>query len=533
MKRRKFKNKKNFSGSILSVCVCLLMGLFAFTHIGCSSDKDEEIEVYRVTFDTDGGAPVPAIQQVEAGKMVSVPATNPTKAGYVFLFWHLSGATTAYNFQNPVTSDMTLYAKWEDEALTEYWQVTWNLDNGTWPSDDNHATQVVKGGTLAEPKAPVKSGYTFEGWYKEPALTNKVTFPYDVSQVTSDITLYAKWITDNTPDPSGYEMFTSISGLRSWLASQPDNTVETAYKVGLKNVNLDSGNNWGDLGKMIGQTYTNKYIELNLLECASTAVPDGYKERVGLTYYFYGVFLNCKNLVGMILPKNIKTVGVYAFWKCENLKSVIFPEGLTEIHQEAFRDCLVLSSVVLPETLVSIDLEAFRNCNEIRSIAFPRSLKNIGQSAFQSCGLETLFIPATLTNWEGASFFDNNLYLTTVVMEEGLEVIGSGLFSGCRKLESVTLPQSLTSIPQNTFKDCKALTKLEIPAKVSSIGSSAFYNAFPSGSTIIMHPAVPPTLGYRPFEYAGVVSIQVPAASVNAYKTAWKEYASLIMAKTD
>ena len=53
--------------------------------------------------------------------------------------------------------------------------------------------QVLKGGTLAEPTPPAKANHTFEGWYKEAALTNKVDFPYDVSGVTANFTLYAKW----------------------------------------------------------------------------------------------------------------------------------------------------------------------------------------------------------------------------------------------------------------------------------------------------------------------------------------------------
>ena len=71
--------------------------------------------------------------------------------------------------------------------------MTWQLNGGAWPAGDNHATQVVKGGALAEPAEPVKAGSEFEGWYKEAALTSKVSFPYDVSAVTANITLYAKW----------------------------------------------------------------------------------------------------------------------------------------------------------------------------------------------------------------------------------------------------------------------------------------------------------------------------------------------------
>ncbi len=140
-----------------------------------------------------GGTPVPEAQRVEAGKTAAAPATAPAKQGYLFVCWSADG-TKAYDFRTPVTRDLTLRAKWQEEAVVEYWQVTWELGGGAWPAEgDNHATQVLKGGTLAEPAPPVKANHTFEGWYKEAALTNKVTFPYDVSGITADFTLYAKW----------------------------------------------------------------------------------------------------------------------------------------------------------------------------------------------------------------------------------------------------------------------------------------------------------------------------------------------------
>ena len=166
--------------------------LAALTLAGCD-DKEKPVKTYTVTFDAAGGAPVPPKQTVEAGETATAPQTNPAKQDYVFLYWSLNGSTTAYNFQTPVNSDITLAANWQEESKVEYWQVAWELNGGAWPGGDNHATQVAKGGTLAEPAEPVKAGSEFEGWYKEAALTNKVTFPYDVSAVTADITLYAKW----------------------------------------------------------------------------------------------------------------------------------------------------------------------------------------------------------------------------------------------------------------------------------------------------------------------------------------------------
>ena len=155
--------------------------------ISCSGDKT----FYTVTFNSDGGTAVQS-QKVEAGGTANAP-NHPTKQGYVFMFWSLSGATTAYDFATPVNSNINLIAKWKDEATVEYWQVTWNLNGGAFPTSSNHATQVVKGGTLAEPNEPTKANSKFEGWYLEAALTNKITFPFNVSGITANFTLYAKW----------------------------------------------------------------------------------------------------------------------------------------------------------------------------------------------------------------------------------------------------------------------------------------------------------------------------------------------------
>jgi hypothetical protein len=78
---------------------------------------------YTVNFDADGGTPTPEAQRVKAGDKATAPAINPAKEGYVFLYWRLSDASTAYNFQTPVTVDLTLKAQYEEstEVTTSYW----------------------------------------------------------------------------------------------------------------------------------------------------------------------------------------------------------------------------------------------------------------------------------------------------------------------------------------------------------------------------------------------------------------------------
>ena len=50
---------------------------------------------------------------------------------------------------------------------------------------------VTNGKTVSAPEAPTKDGCTFEGWYTDEALTKP--FNFDVTLITEDITLYAKW----------------------------------------------------------------------------------------------------------------------------------------------------------------------------------------------------------------------------------------------------------------------------------------------------------------------------------------------------
>ena len=152
-------------------------------------------EVYTVTFDSYGGTPVPPAQEVEYGLTATKPA-DPTLKGYTFAFWYLGEDeqnATAYDFDTPVTENITLTAKWNINKYT----VAFNTDGGT-PVPP--AQEVEYGLTATEPAAPEKTGYTFDGWY----LGDE---KYDFSAaVEQNITLTAKW-TQNTYtvtfDPNG------------------------------------------------------------------------------------------------------------------------------------------------------------------------------------------------------------------------------------------------------------------------------------------------------------------------------------------
>ncbi|MGP1420337.1 MAG: InlB B-repeat-containing protein [Tannerella sp.] len=95
-----------------------LMGIFAMGFASCGDNENEEVKTYfTVTFDTDGGIPVPEKQRVEEGKTAVAPSPAPTKTGFVFVVWTADG-TNAYDFRTPVTRDLTLRAKWKENGGT-------------------------------------------------------------------------------------------------------------------------------------------------------------------------------------------------------------------------------------------------------------------------------------------------------------------------------------------------------------------------------------------------------------------------------
>jgi len=128
------------------------------------------------TFDAQGGAPVPPVVQLASGAKVPKP-DDPVKDGFTFAGWY-NGATL-YDFNKPVTANITLTAKWTPITFT----VTFDSQGGTAKT----AAKVNYGAKVAKPTNPIKAGSVFDGWY-----LNGV--PYDFSApVTSNITLTAKW----------------------------------------------------------------------------------------------------------------------------------------------------------------------------------------------------------------------------------------------------------------------------------------------------------------------------------------------------
>ncbi|MBD5131101.1 MAG: hypothetical protein HDT28_00675 [Clostridiales bacterium] len=155
----------------------------------------ENVPKFAVMFFTDGGGTI-ASQSVEAGGKVKRPA-DPVKTGYTFGGWYTDSThTVAWNFDTDTVNDsISLFAKWTSssgqtntENSTTTCVVLFYENGGSTVSPQ----RVNMGGKVTRPADPVKTNYTFDGWYADESYTKAWNFDTDTVNKTS-ITIYAKW----------------------------------------------------------------------------------------------------------------------------------------------------------------------------------------------------------------------------------------------------------------------------------------------------------------------------------------------------
>jgi len=200
-------------------------------------DATDEVE-YLVVFDSNGGSAV-ASETVSYGDKVTKPV-DPTKGGKVFAGWYSDDSfSNKYNFELPVTDDLTLYAKWVDSEAEISYVIFFNknIPSGavdgitSFPANAyltsgnsfNITSALTPAGTPSKPGA----SYSFAGWGTSPtgAAIFKATAYHSgelfssstgkailatiygvgatINITDNDINLYAIWNVTNSSSSSG------------------------------------------------------------------------------------------------------------------------------------------------------------------------------------------------------------------------------------------------------------------------------------------------------------------------------------------
>ena len=167
--------------------------------------EDIPVTTYTVTFNANGGSVTPANATTEAtGKLATLP--TPTRSGsYTFKGWYTaSSGGTQVTVDKVYTENTTIYAQWNYTGSTgggggvSKYTIKFETNGGTTVANKS----VTRNAKLAEPTAPTKDGFKFDGWYTDKEL--KTAYDFD-TKVTKSFTLYAKWTEiekepENEPD---------------------------------------------------------------------------------------------------------------------------------------------------------------------------------------------------------------------------------------------------------------------------------------------------------------------------------------------
>lgn len=247
-------------------------------------------------------------------------------------------------------------------------------------------------------------------------------------------------------------------------------------------------------------------------------------------------FQNKTSLQSIVLPDQLKVIGVGAFECCRSLLgSLIIPEGVVTIENNAFYQCVGMrGSLVLPSTLEKLGSSVFCECCFVSELKLPDKLKYIGSSAFVRCVYlyGTLILPESL-QYIGDLAFHSCLSLTgdlkipqsitkipygafqscgfdgTLTLHDGITEIGMAAFSWCKFKGELNLPKNLVVIEDMVFEHCNFSGVLKLPQNLQSIGTTAFANNSRL-SGILEIPTYVMSIGARAFVGCGIEGIIFP-----------------------
>lgn len=177
------------------------------------------------------------------------------------------------------------------------------------------------------------------------------------------------------------------------------------------------------------------------------------------------------------------------FYGCESLKTLTVDENnqyftaKDDVIYNKDMTTLILyapkkedTSFSVHATVKTIDAYAFQYSG-LKAVTLPDGLEKIGYGAFISSSIESIKIPASVTNL-GTLVFSKCKSLTSVVFEDSITIkeIPDSAFSSASSLTSIEIPESVETIGSAAFSYCTSLKNVSISDKITRVGNDAFNN---------------------------------------------------------
>ena len=235
-------------------------------------------------------------------------------------------------------------------------------------------------------------------------------------------------------------------------------------------------------------TNDNKVVVLKCINTKLTSVTFDFAEGEVVEISreaFSNVALN-----EVTLPESLKVIGAYAFGFYSDrsfIKYVLIPEGVEEIGEHAFHEYTAIFSkakVVPAGWADDIAERAVFGClGEERNEDFVyvtevNGIHIVGLTKEYTKQEVNLTVGDYTTLSVASRLFFSNQSITSVIIPEGVQEIGSETFTNCYNIMSLTLPESLTKIGERVFQDCFNISgTVYLSENLKNVGYGAFANA--------------------------------------------------------
>ncbi|MEG1609117.1 MAG: leucine-rich repeat protein, partial [Clostridia bacterium] len=312
------------------------------------------------------GADAIADVTIKKGDTLTLP-TDPTIQYRDFLGWYTDEKlTVAFDTQQKITSNITLYAKWK---IAEHEHIY----GGEYIENNCKKKKCIICGFVHEEKLPVGLQFVLQsdGNYTLDTagiLDNKnVVIPSSVDGRA--VTKIARYAFKNSS--SGIVSVTIPSSIKE-IGDQAFMNCKTLTSVTLQN---------GASAPLVGD---------NVFKDCSALTSFNFGENSKLKTLPKNMFANCSALASITLPSSTTVIGEGVFDGCSKLASIDLTK-ITAIGASAFKGCSAFTSISIPNAVTTISFGLFSECSSLTSVSIPSTVTIINAQAFNGCAkLQTI-----------------------------------------------------------------------------------------------------------------------------------------------